>query len=500
MGLRIVCTGLGLLLAAPLQADTLFRAASIVDGSGAQPYTADLRVRGTRIAAIGALQPATTDTIIDAQGLVLAPGFIDPHSHHDEHLERLPDAAAAVSQGITTIVVGVDGESIHPFRDRLPQPVAVNLASFSGHGTLRRAVLGEDYRRLASATEVARMQQLLQADMDAGALGLSTGLEYDPGIYSATAEIVALARTAAAAGGIYASHMRSEDVKLDEAIDELATIARAAKIPAHVSHLKLALIDRWGKAGTVLEKLDALRAEGLDITADAYPYTYWHSSLTVLFPARDFSDMEAARQALLHSTPAAGLRLSRYQPEPRFVGMTLEQIAAERNEAPEITLLWLINRAYPDGNLDAAEDVEAVMGTSMREDDVAAILAWPHTSVCSDGALEDGHPRGAGAFTRYLRDHVLNREPADLAAGIHRMTGKSATQMRIRDRGRIGIGRYADLVLFDPHTVRDRADLDNPGALSTGMHGVWVNGERVWDGSRSTGALPGQIVTRDTVL
>lgn len=481
-------------------ADWLIRGATVIDGSGGAPVVADVALRQGRIDAIGKLEARPGDTVVEAKGLVLAPGFIDAHSHHDRLLDSIPAATAVVSQGVTTIVAGVDGQSKLPLSDAFGAsarvPVAINVASFSGHGTIRRAVMGEDYRRVARADEVARMVELMKADMQSGSLGLSSGLEYDPGIYSETAEIIALARVAAASGGIYTSHVRSEDVNLDTAFAEVAEIARSAKIPADISHIKISLLDRWGDAPNILKRFDAWRAEGLDITGDVYPYTYWHSTLTSIFPKRNFDSLEDARHVLKHVAPADGIIFARYLPEPRFRGMTVAEIAAERKEAPEVTLLWLIKRAYPDGKIYSEFTPDAVMGVSMSEQDVETFINWPHTVICSDGALESGHPRGAGAFTRYLRHYVLDKDPALLPAAIRRMTSATAERMHIPDRGLVAVGKVADIVLFDPATVRDNASIKEPGALSSGVRSVWVNGEQVWDGSKSTPARPGKMLKR----
>jgi N-acyl-D-amino-acid deacylase len=482
------------------RADWLIKNATVVDGTGAPPRAADVAVRDGRIAAIGKLTAQSGDQVFDAKGLVLAPGFIDAHSHHDRGLSEQPDAVAAVSQGITTIVVGMDGGSELPIADWFTKldraPTAINVASFSGHGTLRRAAMGTDYKRHARADELQRMNALLATDMQAGSLGLATGLEYDPGIYSNTDELVQLSRVAAQYGGAYVSHMRSEDVAIDDALAELATIAREAKIPAHISHLKLALLDRWGQVPQLLRRLDAWRAQGLDITVDAYPYTYWHSGLTVLFPKRDFTDLEAARYVLAHTTPADGLILAHFTPQPAYIGKNLEQIAKERGTSPEQTLLDLIHMAYPDGNTDVEDDRESIMGRSMREDDIAAIFAWPHTTICSDGELDGGHPRGYGAFTRYLHMYGLKGTPESLSSAVHRMTGMTAEQYHLGDRGRIAERLPADLVLFDPAQVQDRSTIEKPHEVSAGIRSVWVNGELVWDGTKATGARPGEVVRR----
>jgi N-acyl-D-amino-acid deacylase len=498
------CVGLLLLaLLAPIaQADWIIRGAEIVDGTGARPRSGDVAIRDGRIAAIGKVEASKSDRVFEAKGLVLAPGFIDAHSHHDRGLAEHPDAIAAVSQGVTTIVVGMDGDSTLPlagwFSELERTPAAVNVASFSGFGTLRRAAMGSDYRRVARQDEIRHMSELLAADMQAGALGLATGIEYDPDIYSSTDELVQLSRVASQHGGVYASHMRSEDVALDAALAELATIAREAQIPAHISHFKLALLDRWGEAPKLLERLDGWRKEGLDITADAYPYDSWHSNLTVLFPKRDFTNLEQARYVLAHTTPPDGLILTEFTAEPSYVGKNLLQIAELRRTSPEQALVDLIRMAYPDGNTDDPKYSESIMGRSMREDDIAAILAWPQTTICSDGSLDGGHPRGYGAFPKYLHAYGLKGTPESLASSVHKMTGLTASQYHLGDRGRIAPGLPADLVLFDPATVRDRSTIVRPHEVAAGIHGVWVNGELVWDGEKPTGARPGQVVRRAT--
>jgi N-acyl-D-amino-acid deacylase len=490
-------------LAAPgAQADWIIRNASIVDGTGALPKAGDVAIRDGRIAAIGKVEASASDHVFDAKGLVLAPGFIDAHSHHDRKLTEHPDAVAAVSQGITTIVVGMDGGSTLPiagwFSGLERAPTAINVASFSGFGTLRRAVMGSDFRRVARQDEIERMSELLTVDMQAGALGLATGIEYDPDIYSSTDELVQLARVASRYGGVYVSHMRSEDVAIDAALAELATIAREAKIPAHISHFKLALLDRWGEAPKLLERLDGWRKEGLDITADAYPYDSWHSGLTVLFPKRDFTNLEQARYVLAHTTPPDGLILTVFTAEPSYVGKNLAQIAELRRTSPEQALVDLIHMAYPDGDTTVVEKRESIMGRSMREDDIAAILAWPQTTICSDGTLDGAHPRGYGAFTRYLHAYGLKGTPESLASSVHKMTGLTASQYHLGDRGRIAHGLPADLVLFDAATVQDRSTIEKPHEVSAGIRAVWVHGELVWDGEKATGARPGQVVRRAT--
>jgi N-acyl-D-amino-acid deacylase len=487
----------------PAQAQTsqLFRSATVIDGSGHAAYTADVRIAGGRVLALGQLEPLLGEATIDARGLVLAPGFIDTHSHHDESLFESPEAVEAVSQGITTIIVGADGGSSAPmaeFRQRIAESrPALNVASYTGHGTIREAVMGKDYQRAATQEEVDAMKRLLRADLEAGSLGLSTGLEYDPGIYSDPSEVIALARVLRDFDARYSSHMRSEDRAFFEALEELLTIGREAQVPVHVSHLKLAAVDIWGRAGEVLKRLDHARAEGIDVTADIYPYTYWESTLTVLLPERDFYDLDAANYALEHLAPADGLTLSRYDPDPSLVGKTVQDVAKERQQGNAETYLELIRAAYPDDAGDdssaATDYAESVIGVSMSEDDIATFVAWEHANVCSDGAAT-GHPRGRGAFPRAIRRYVIDDERISLESMIHKMTGLSARHAGIEGRGLIRPGFAADLVLFDPALIRDTATIDEPDGLSLGIIGVWVNGQRVWQNQEASGARPGQFV------
>ena len=479
----------------PVPPSTLIQNVLIVDGTGAAPRAGSVRIRGDHIVAVGQLKLAPGDRLLEGHGLALAPGFIDAHSHHDLGIEKQPSALAATSQGITTIVVGQDGSSNYPlsryFRRLEHSPVALNIASYAGHGTIRAAVMGKDYKRVANAVEITRMKAMLRADMKAGAFGLSSGLEYDPGLYSSESELIELARTAAAFGGRYISHIRSEDRRLWEAVNELLDIGRAAKLPVQLSHAKVAMVPLWGQAPRMLDFLDNARRHGIQTTADVYPYTYWQSTLQVLFPNRDFKNKAAAEAGLKTLATAEGLRLSRFRPDPSLVGKTLAQISQMRGTDPAQTLMDLI-AAAPNPDED-----ETVIGTSMREDDVDTLIRWPHSSICSDGQLDDLHPRGAGAFTKVLRDYVRERKLLTLQEAVHKMTGLTAESLGIRDRGVIRPGAYADLVLFDPIRIADKSTIEKPHALSVGIERVWVNGTQIVVRGRWTGARPGRIILRN---
>ena len=493
--------------------------AEVLDGTGAPARRAAVRVRDGRIAEIGDLAPLAGETVVDAAGLTLAPGFIDTHSHASGGLAEHPDALAAVSQGITTVIVGQDGESApslaKAFADLEQRPeagqslgphrkaglgahgIAINLASYVGHNSVRDAVMGKDFRRHATPAEVARMEKLVEQGMRDGALGFSTGLEYDPGIFSDPEEVLALAKVAARFGGRYISHVRSEDRNFWPAIDELLRIGKETGMPVQVSHIKLAMRSLWGQADRLLARLDEARRAGIDVTADIYPYTYWQSTLTVVFPDRNFTDRAAAEFALSEVSSPEGMLVSTFAPDPAAAGKTIAEIARQRGTDPPATLMALIAEAlaYEEKHPDA-DGVESVIGTSMDEADVAKILAWPYTNLCTDGSLEGRHPRGYGSFPRVLGRYVREQHVVSLPEAIRKMTSLAAHNMGISDRGTLAPGMAADLVLFDPATILDRATTSQPHAVSVGVEAVWVNGAQVFADGHVTGARPGKVIRR----
>ncbi|MHC9086059.1 N-acyl-D-amino-acid deacylase family protein [Luteimonas sp. RIT-PG2_3] len=472
---------------------TLINNVRLVDGTGAPAYTGAVRIADGRILEVAAtLAPIPGETVIDGGGQVLAPGFIDTHSHHERGLEQTPTADELVSQGVTTIVVGQDGGSIFPlgklWEQLAARPVAVNVASYTGHNTLRGQVLGEDYKRVSTPEEIARMRDLVDADMRAGAIGLSSGLGYDPGIYGSTEEVVEMAKATAPYGGRYISHIRSENIGLWDSIDELLRVGREAGIPVQLSHAKLAMVSLWGQAPELLRKLDAARADGLDATLDIYPYAYWQSTMTVVLPERDFDDVAAARYALSNFIKPEGVLFGTFAADPSIEGKTLAEVAAERGEDPATLYLALIRQS-----IDKDAD-ESIIGTSMDEADIATMMRWPHANICSDGEIDGAHPRGAGSFARVLAKYVRSDGVLTLEQAVHRMSGLAAAHMGFADRGTLKPGQSADLVLFDPTTVADHATTKTPEALASGFSGVWVNGQRVWDNGRTTGQFPGQPI------
>jgi N-acyl-D-amino-acid deacylase len=486
---------------APATGATVIIGATVLDGTGSPGRKANVRISEDLIVDVGGGAPAAGDAVVDASGLTLAPGFIDTHSHGDDQIFDLPDATAATSQGITTIIVGQDGGSTYPlerfFRRLERRPPAVNVASYAGHGTLRDKIMGSDYRRHATPEEIDDMKRLLEKEMRAGALGLSSGLEYDPGIYSSPEEVVELAKTAASFAGRYISHIRSEDRAFWKAIDEIIEVGRQARLPVQVSHTKLAMRSLWGQAHKLIARLDKARASGVNITGDMYPYLYWESTLTVLFPERDFENRDVAALVLKEIAAPDGLLMTQFDPEPSYVGKTIAEIARLRGSDPVTTLIDMI-RSSEAMRLETGRSVESVIGTSMQEPDVEALLAWPWMNFCTDGYLEGPHPRGFGSFPRILGHYVRERRVMKLAEAVRKASALAAANMGFHDRGMIKAGMRADLVLFDPATVKDRATPEDPHAVSAGVRSVWVNGVLVYRDGKSTGERPGRVLRRNS--
>ena len=486
-------------MAVSVSANTLIMNAVIIDGSGAPPEQGSVRISDSRIVAKGDLIPLDTDTVIDAAGYVLAPGFIDTHSHADALILSQREALPKVTQGITTVIVGQDGESPYPlsgFFTALEQrPAKINVAAFAGHNTLRNAVMHHDANRSANEAEVGAMQVLLQSELAAGALGLSSGLEYEPGIYSSPAEVLILAQEAARVGGRYISHLRSEDRWFEDAVEEIIRIGRVTGMPVKISHIKLAMTRLWDTAPALIAQLDAARAEGIDITADIYPYTYWQSHMMVLLPERDPTDLNAIRFVLQELAPPDGIIFTHFPTRPELVGKTLTEVAGFYGKSPADTFSLLAQESIAYA-LKTGEPGDMMIGTSMTEADVSALMLWPHTNICTDGSLLDRHPRGAGSFPKVLGRYVRDQGRLSLELAIHKMTGLPAEQLGLAQRGKVAEGYIADLVLFDPATIIDRATTQTPHRLSEGVSDVWVAGERVLQRGVSNDAFPGRVLRR----
>ena len=471
--------------------DIVIRNGTIIDGTGNPRFHGDIAINGKYITAVGVIDGVGRKEI-DATGKIVSPGFIDTHSHHDWGIFKKPDVLAAVSQGITTIFIGQDGFSNHPLSDFTKKlkrrPVAVNIASYSGHNSMREIVMGKDFKRIATESEIEKMSEMLNTDLEAGAWGLSSGLEYDPGIYSNTEEVVALAKIAAKKGGRYISHIRSEDRYFWEAIDEIIEIGKTTGIPVQISHIKLALRSLLGKTDELKAKLDIARSAGVEISADIYPYTYWQSTMQVLFPERNFADKEEADFALTEITTPDEVIVTQFEPNPKYVGKTLTEIAESRKEDPSTTLMALIVETKYN------EEAESIIAKSMREKDIIDLMNWEFTNICSDGGSYGGHPRGYGTYPKVLGRYVRENGWFDLEKAVYKMTGLPAKNIGLKNRGHLLIGNFADVVIFNPNTIIDKATTINSIAISEGIESVFVNGQLVYINGKTTRYRSGEFL------
>ena len=504
--MRYLLSGIVLLLLTEVSysqnTSTLITQVRIIDGTGIPAYKGSVRIKGNQIVAVGNLQALPGEQVISGQNKFLCPGFIDAHSHHFSSLRKFPQAAATNNQGITTIVIGQDGGSysVDSLCSWMSQrKAAVNVATYTGHTTLREQVMGEDQLlRAGTPAEIARMQQLLAEEIKKGSLGLSTGLEYEPAFYSSKEEVMLLAKTAAAQKGRYISHIRSEDVTLQDAVDEIIRIGRETGMPVQISHLKIALRSQWNTSAALLQQLQQARVEGVNITADVYPYTFWNSTLKVLFPSRKYNSLPDAELAVSQLCDPSGSVMVHFAPIPAYEGKTLSQIAQIRKESPAQTLIQLIAMAdsFRKANPAFSGSVETIMGKSMTENDVRNFIAWPLSVICSDGG-NGGHPRGYGTFTRVLYEYVSKQPLLKVETAVYKMTGLTAQHLGIQKRGVIAPGYIADLVLLDMDKVKDHATIENGKALSEGIDQVWIGGQVTWQYQKSTGNLPGVFIAKE---
>ena len=527
--------------------DLIIRNGHIIDGSGSPWYSGDVAIAGGRVAAIGYLADAQAKRSIDAHGLVVAPGFIDMLGQSEFTILVNPHLPSKIFQGITTEITG-EGNSIAPLNDRIAkadsatydhfqvkpdwtnfrqyfarlerQGMGINLASYVGATTVRRMVIGDD-NRPPNPSELERMRQLVREGMRDGAVGLSTSLQYAPAPYASTDELIALASEAGKMGGIYSTHMRSEGDAIVPAIDEVIRIAREAQIPAEIWHLKAAGKANWRRMPEIVSKIEAARQSGLDISADTYAYTAWFNTFSAFIPpwAHDGGDAKLIERL---KDPAMRARIRKEMQTPSntwdnewneiagpeaillcvvqnpkllpLQGKTIAQIANICNKDPIDTIFDLLID-------DDAFTSVAVFG--MSEPDVLLALQQPWVSVCNDsqGTAPDGllgrehpHPRAYGTFPHILRKYVREDQKLRLEEAIRKFSALPAQRLRLTDRGVLKQGLWADIVIFDPATITDRATFENPNQLSDGMHYVLVNGVPVVENGKPTDALPGRVV------
>lgn len=492
--------------------DLLITNARIADGSGAPLTTGSIGIKERRIVAVGKVAGSSGVTM-DAGGRVVAPGFIDVHTHSEDILQK-PLAENFLRMGVTTIVTGNCGSShvdVAAFFRELEQVgVTLNVATLIGHNSIRREAMGGSFLRAPTAEQMVRMKGFVDTAMKDGAVGLSTGLIYVPGTYAKTEEIIELAKVAAAHDGIYASHMRAETVKIFGAIEELVRVTREAKIRTELSHIKLSGPTAWGKTAEVLALLDKARAEGLAITQDQYAYTASSTGLVQLIPDKALDggrDAFLARLAdpirkadileeMRKSRERQGRRdysyavISRFQPDPTLNGKTVPQAAKLKRGNDTL-----------EDQIEFIFDIERQGGGSgvfhgMNEDDVQAFLRHPLTMVASDGGPQNPgedvpHPRSYGNNARVLSRYVRELKVLTLPEAVRRMTSLPAETFRLRDRGVIRPGAWADIVIFDPDKVGDVATFGDPHHYAAGFSDVIVNGAPVILRGVLTGARPG---------
>ena len=463
--------------------------AQVADGTGGPLQRANVRIVSDRITHVGNFRPGKKEPVIAAGGLVLAPGFIDIHNHSTNGLEKGPLAETQVSQGITTVVLGADGESPWPIGEFLHKirqaPAALNIAVLVGHATLRRRVMGNDYRRAARLEEIAQMEKLVEQAMREGAIGLSSGLEYEVGSYSTTEELIALARVAARFGGFYMTHIRDEADRSFEALREAIAIGEQARISVQISHIKLGTVGVWGKSAEAVRLIEEARRRGVDITADCYPYDAWHSTITVLVPNKRYEDPASAERALADVGGAANITITECAAHKDYEFRTLEEIAKSKGVSPVELFIQIVK----DGGA-------SVIGKSMIDSDIRTFYRQQWVMVASDGGVGMRHPRAAGTFPKVLGRYVRVEHWLSLPEAIRKMTSLPAARLRLADRGSIRSGMKADLVLFNPTTVIDRSTFSDPQKLSEGIEKVFVNGELVWDAGKAIGARPGSVLSR----
>jgi N-acyl-D-amino-acid deacylase len=495
--------------------DLILRGGTVFDGRGSPGRVADVAVRAGKIAAVAPRIRSRGTEEIDVRGLAVAPGFIDIHSHADGSLFEDPLVESVIRQGVTTVVVGQDGSSRVPtrtgetsftrlFRRIEALPCSVNLATMVGLGTLRRIVVGLDDRP-ATPAELARMRAMVETALRTGACGASTGLEYPPGAFASKGELIALCRPLARRKLPYATHMRNEDDSVLVAIDEATAIARGAGCPLQISHLKTGGPRNWAKIDAVFERIARARRGKLDLTFDRYPYIAWATGLTNRFPlwARDGGDSAFLRR-LDDSATAARIREETLA-DIGLVGgwnsILITDVSAESDRDAVGRRLDEWGKARGLEPYDAAvlllKNSQTNIGTvvfAMNEANCARFLAHPQAMVCSDGGAYavsgpahtgHPHPRGLGTFPRVLGRYVREQKTLTLEQAIHKMTGMPAARLRLAGRGRVATGAAADLVVFDPATVADKATFEDPFQYPVGISVVVVNGViGVRDGQR----------------
>jgi len=496
-----------------VEADYVLRGATVYDGTGAKGDKADVAIRGERIVAVGKFTASGKPRIIDAVGLIVAPGFIDLHTHSDESLtqEKTNANLCYVHQGVTTVVTGNCGfgpTDVGAYFQKLEKrKTGTNVIHLVPHNAVREAVL-KNANRAPKADELQKMEALVDQGMKDGAWGLSTGLIYNPGTYSRTDEIVALAKVAARNGGFYASHIRDEGTGALVAIDEALTVGRDAGLPVHISHLKASGPKSWGKAGDEVALIERARKAGQAVTADQYPYTASSTSLAAMVIPAQYREGEhkeflerladaeqgpkirkAIEEQIGGKEGAKRLRVARYKPKPQWQGKDLDALATAENSTP----LDIVLEIQRNGGAQ-------MVNFGMSEEDVRLIMRQPFVATASDGSSQlitadtVPHPRSYGCFARKISHYSLAEKVVPLEQALRSATGLPADILKLPERGYLKPAYFADVMVFDPKTYHDVATYDKPHQYATGVRYVFVNGKLVIDEGKFTEELPGKVL------
>lgn len=503
-------------LPAAAQYDVLIRNARVIDGTGNPWFHASVAVKDGRIAAVGRLEGATAARVIDAAGRVVTPGFIDVHTHVEGAIEKVPRADNFLLDGVTTIVTGNCGGSasdVARWFARLEElGIGVNVATLIGHNTVRRQVMGMENRH-ATPEELARMKEMVHAAMAQGAVGLSTGLIYIPGAYAPTEEVVELAKSAAVYDGVYASHMRDEGAQILEAIHEAARVGEQAAMPVQISHFKIDTPRIWGFSEKSLALVEEYRRRGVDVVVDQYPYDHSSTNLGITLPAWALAGgADALRERLSNPETRARIAAEMKQrlqdlghPDYSYATVAYHEKdhSWEGRNLVEITRLRGLE-ATLDNQIETIFHILRNGGAqmiyhSMSDTDIERILRYPNTAIASDGGVRvfgEGmpHPRSYGTNARVLAEYVRKRGVLTLEDAIRRMTSLPARTFRFRDRGLVRQGFAADLLVFDPARVADKATYTQPHQYSEGFDFVLVNGVLMVDNGTLTDARGGRIL------
>ena len=469
------------------ETQVLISGGTLIDGTGSARRIADVRIVGDTIKEIGKLKPQPGERVIDAKGLIVAPGFVDVHNHSERGFANDPTARTQILQGITTIAVGPDGSSPFPIADYLElrekQHLATNLIAFVGHATIRQQVMGKDFKRAATEAEIMKMAELVEQAMREGAVGLSSGLEYDVGNPATTEEVIALSKVAARYGGIYMSHVRDEADLAFDAFREAIRIGREAKLPVQISHIKLGTVGVWNKAPEVVKLIESARRSGVDVTADCYPYDAWGSTITVLIPSRRHEDPVAVKKGLDDVGGGGNVLITSCSAHRDYEGKTLDEIAKMGGRSAVDIYIQIVK----DGGA-------SVVCKSMIESDIKTFYQQKWVMVASDGGIGMRHPRGAGTFPRVLGRYVREQKWLSLEEAIRKMSSFPAWRLGLTDRGTIKLGMKADIAIFDPKQILDQSTMAQPGTEPVGMRYVFVNGGMVVAEGKVTGDRSGTVL------